>query len=209
MNNSYPRPSKPLYQGQSHLLLGVAFGLDKPATIAIVDGRTGKAITYRNVKQLLGENYKLLNRHRKQKRIQSRQRHKNQKKFAPNQLKNSELGQYLDRLLAKAIVEIAQNYRVGSIVLPKLDNIREIIQSEVQARSENKVPGYLDGQKEYAKRYRTQIHQWSYNRIFESIKSKASQQGIFIEQAKQPIRSSPQKQAEELAILAYQSRRNS
>lgn len=52
LNNSYPRPSKPLYQGQSHLLLGVAFGLEKPATIAIVDGRTGKAITYRSIKQL-------------------------------------------------------------------------------------------------------------------------------------------------------------
>ena len=119
LNNSYPRPSKLLYQGQSHLLLGVAFGLEKPATIAIVDCRTGKAITYRSIKQLLGENYKLLNRHRKQKQMQSHQRHKNQKKFAPNQLTNSELGQYLDRLLAKVIVDIAQNYRVGSIVLPR------------------------------------------------------------------------------------------
>ena len=206
LNNSYPRPSKPLYQGQSHLLVGVAFGLDKPATIAIVDGRTGKAITYRNIKQLLGENYKLLNRHRKEKQIQSHQRHKNQKKFAPNQLTNSELGEYLDRLLAKAIVDIAQNYRVGSIVLPKLDNIREVIQSEMQARSEQKVPGYIEGQKEYAKMYRTQVHQWSYNRLLESIKSKASQQGLFIEQAKQPIRSYPQEQAKELAILAYQAR---
>lgn len=206
LNNSYSRPSQPFYQGQSHLLLGVAFGLEKPATIVIVDGRTGKAITYRNIKQLLGENYKLLNRHRKQKPIQSHQRHKNQRKFAPNQLKDSELGQYLDRLLAKAIVELAQQYRVGSIVLPKLENIRELIQSEIQMRAEQKIPNYLEGQKDYAKQYRIQIHQWSYNRLSESIISKANQQGIAIEQTQQPIRASPQEQAKKLAILAYQSR---
>lgn len=206
LNNSYPRPSKLLYQGQSHLLLGVAFGLEKPATIAIVDGRTGKAITYRSIKQLLGENYKLLNRHRKQKQVQSHQRHKNQKKFAPNQLKISELGEYIDHLIAKAIVNIAQEYKVGSIVIPKFEKIRELIQSEVKMRAEPKIPGYLEGQKKSAKQYRIEVHQWSYCRLIETIKSKANQGGLTIEQSKQPIRGSPQEEAKEIAILAYQAR---
>ena len=57
LNNPFPRPSQPLYQGQTHILVGVALGLDKPATAAVVDGTTGKAIAYRSVKQLLGDNY--------------------------------------------------------------------------------------------------------------------------------------------------------
>ena len=206
LNHSYPRPSRPVYKGQSHLLVGVAFGLKQPATIAIVDGRTGEAIAYRNTKQLLGKDYKLLNRQRKQKQLQSHQRHKAQKQFAPNQFQNSELGEYIDRLLAKAIIEIAQNYQVGSIVLPELDNIRELIQSEIQMRAEEKIPGCVEKQKEYARRYRIQVHQWSYNRLSESIISKASQQGIEIEKVQQPICKSPQEQAKELAILAYQYR---
>jgi IS605 OrfB family transposase len=109
-------------------------------------------------------------------------------------------------LLAKAIVNIAQHYRVASIVLPKLENMRELVQSEVKTRAEKKVPGYLEGQKQYAKQYRTQVHEWSYGRLIDSIQSKANQQGIAIEQSKQPIHGSPQEQAKELAILAYQSR---
>ncbi len=73
-------------------------------------------------------------------------------------------------------------------------------------KAERKIPNYVEGQKEYAKKYRIQIHQWSYHQLSESIKSKASQQGIPIEQAKPSIRGSPQEEAKELAILAYQSR---
>ena len=40
----------------------MALGLDKPATVAVVDGLAGKEITYRIVKQLLGDNYELLNK---------------------------------------------------------------------------------------------------------------------------------------------------
>ena len=206
LKHSFPRPSQPLYQGQSHLLVGVAFGLKKPATIAVVNGQTGKAITYRSIKQLLGNNYRLLNRQRQQKKQQSHQRHKAQRKFASNQFKNANLGEYIDRLLAKVIVNIAQHYQVASIVLPKLENMRELVQSEVKTRAEKKVPGYLEGQKQYAKQYRKQVHEWSYGRLIDSIQSKANQQGIAIEQSKQPIHGSPQEQAKELAILAYQSR---
>ena len=91
-------------------------------------------------------------------------------------------------------------------MIPKLENIRELIQSEVKMRAEQKVPGYLEGQKKYAKQYRIEVHQWSYGRLIETIKSKANQGGIPIEQSKQPIRGSPQEEAKELAILAYQAR---
>lgn len=205
LNNPFPRPSRPLYQGQTHLLLGVSLGLKTPATVAIVDGITGKAITYRSVRQLLGKNYKLLNRQQQKLRL-AHQRHQAQKQFANNSQGDSELGQYLDRLLAQAIVNLAKTYQVGSIVLPKLGEIRENIQAEIKLRAEQKIPHCQEAQKQYAKQYRVSIHQWSYGRLMEAIRSFASQLGIVIEEGQQTIRGSPQEQAKGIALSAYQSR---
>jgi hypothetical protein len=206
INNPFPRPSQPLYQGQPHILVGVALGLDKPATAAVIDGTTGKAIAYRSIKQLLGDNYKLLNHQRQQKRASSHKRHKAQKDGAFNQFGESELGQYLDRLLAKAIVKLAQTYQAGSIVLPKLGDMRELVQSEIQARAEQKIPGYIEAQEKYAKQYRINVHQWSYGRLIDTIKAQASKDSIVIEQGEQPIRGSPQEKAKNMAIAAYHAR---
>jgi IS605 OrfB family transposase len=208
IKNPFPRPSQPLYQGQPHILVGVALGLDKPATAAIVDGTTGEAIAYRSIKQLLGDNYKLLNRQRQEKRSSSHQRHKAQKKAAANQFGESELGQHLDRLLATAIVKLAQTYQASSIVLPKLGDMRELVQSEIQARAEQKIPGYIEAQEKYAKQYRVNIHQWSYGRLIDTIKAQASKVGIVIEEGEQPIRGSPQEKAKAMAICAYDARSN-
>jgi hypothetical protein len=153
LNNPFPRPSEPLYQGQTHIIVGVALGLNKPATVAVVDGTTGKAIAYRSVKQLLGDNYELLNKQRQRKQQQSHQRHKAQSDGRFNQFGDSQLGEYVDRLLAKAIITFAQTDRAGSIVLPKLGDMRELVQSEIQSRAEQKIPGYIEGQAKYAKQY--------------------------------------------------------
>jgi len=154
INTAFPRPSQPLYQCKPHILVGVILGLDKLATATVVDGTTGKVIAYRSIKQLLGDDYNLLNRQRYQKRASSHKRHKAQRKGASNQFGDSELGQYLDRLLAKSIVTLARTYQAGSIVLPKLDDMRELVQSEIQARAEQKIPGYIEAQEKYAKQYR-------------------------------------------------------
>ncbi len=65
IKNPFPRPDRPLYQGQAQILVGIAMGLEKPATAAIVDAIAGKVITYRSTKQLRGSRYKLLNRQRR------------------------------------------------------------------------------------------------------------------------------------------------
>ena len=121
----------------------------------------------------------------------------------------SELGQYLDRLLAQAIIKLATAYQAGSIALPKLGDMREIVQSEIQALAEQKIPGYQEAQKRYAKQYKVNVHQWSYGRLMENIKAQAAKVGIAIEQSKQPIRGSPQDKAKEIAICAYSNRFNS
>ncbi|MBD2564601.1 MULTISPECIES: type V CRISPR-associated protein Cas12k [Nostoc] len=206
INNPFPRPTKPLYKGQSHILVGISLGLEKPATLAVVDGTTGQVITYRSIRQLLGDNYKLLNRQRQQKHSLSHQRQVAQTLAAPNQFRESELGEYIDRLLAKEIIAIAQTYSAGSMVLPNLDNMREQVQSEVQAKAEQK-SDLIEVQQKYAKQYRVSVHQWSYGRLMANIHSSAAKAGIVIEESKQPIRGSPQEKAKELAIAAYHSRK--
>lgn len=205
INNLFPRPSKPLYKGQSHILVAVSLGFENPATVAVVDNSIGKVLTYRSIKQLLGDNYRLLNRQRQQKHTLSHQRQVAQILASPNQIGESELGQYVDRLLAQEIVAIAQTYKAGSIVLPKLGDMREQVQSEIQAKAEQK-SDLIEVQQKYAKQYRVSVHQWSYGRLIANIQSQAAKVGIVIEEAKQPIRGSPQEKARELAIAAYNSR---
>lgn len=206
INHPFERPSRPVYQGQAHILVGVSLGLDKPATVAVVDAIAEKVLTYRSTRQLLGDNYELLNRQRRQQQSLSHKRHKAQKSAANNQFGESELGQYVDRLLAKEIVAIARTYQAGSIVLPELDDTREMMISEIQARAEAKCPNYVEGQEKYAKQYRISIHKWSYGRLKQNIQSQAAKAEIVVEEGKQQIRASPQEQARKLAIAAYQSR---
>lgn len=206
IKNPFPRPKKPSYQGQSNILVGVSLGLEKPATAAVVDAITGKVLAYRSIRQLLGENYKLLNRQRQEQHQNSSKRHNAQRQSAPNQLGESNLGEYVDRLLAKAIIALAKTYYAGSIVLPKLGDVRESIQSEVQARAEQKCPELIEAQKNYAKQYRASVHSWSYSRLIESIQSQAAQAGIIVEQARQALVGSPQDKAKKLAIDAYNLR---
>ncbi|MDJ0713813.1 MAG: type V CRISPR-associated protein Cas12k [Prochloraceae cyanobacterium] len=201
LNNPFPRPSHQLYQGKPNIVVGVAMGLDKPATVVIVDRVEGKAIAYRNIKQLLGKNYRLLNRQRQQKQTLSHQRHKAQKRSAENQMGESKLGQHLDRLIAKATVELAKKYQASLIVVPKLEDMREIVQSEVKAKAEVKIPGYEEGQKKYAKQYRINIHNWSYGRLIDNITTQAKKLGIVVKQGKQSVRGSPMEKAENMATL--------
>lgn len=167
---------------------------------------TQKAIVYRSIKQLLNENYKLLNRQRQQKIELSKQRHKAQKHEGFNQIGESNLGEYVDRLIAKAIVDIAKSYRVGSIFLPELKNIREILHSEVQAKAEIKITGYKEAQKKYMKEYRKNLHQWSYSRLIESISQLANQERISVEFIKQSNDGTQQEKAKRIAIDGYNSR---
>ena len=203
LHNSFPRPSRQLYQGKANMILGVAMGLEKPATVAIFDGITGKAIALRSIKQLLDKNYRLLNRQRQQKQALSHLRHKAQKYSADNQKGESNLGEYVDRLITKAIVELAKQYQVSAIAVPKIEDMRESVQSEIKVKAEAKIPGYEEGQKKYAKQYRINIHNWSYGRLIENIATQASKLGIQVTEVKQPVRGSPTQKAQDMAISLY------
>ena len=106
----------------------------------------------------------------------------------------------MSKVQAQAIIELAKKYQASTIIVPKIEDMREIVQSEVKARAEAKIPGYEEGQKKYAKKYRINIHNWSYARLIESITTQANKLGIIIKEAKQPVRGSPTEKAQGIAI---------
>lgn len=110
-------------------------------------------------------------------------------------------------MLAKAIVAIAQQHSAGSIAIPKLDGIRDTLQAEIDAKAEQKIPGYLEGQKRYSRDYKRSIHRWSYGRLLDQLASKATQAGLATEETKQPMMGSAQDKAKAVAIAAYESRK--
>lgn len=203
----FRRSQKPLYQGDPDKVLGVSFNLAAPATVAVVQGSTNETLMFCSSRQLLGENYRLLNRQRQEQSTHDQQRSKHQRKDKFEQPSESELGLYIDRLFAKKIIAIAKRYQVGSIVIPALKGLRERIQSEVEARAECKIPGSREAQNLYAKQYRKQIHKWSYSRLAQNIQSQAAKVGIPVEIENQPLQGSPQQKARDLAIAAYHARK--
>jgi len=222
LSSTFPRPNKPPYQGRSHILVGVSLGLRSPATVAVVDATTGDALAYRSTRQLLTDDrklrrpnqpekhlrlkkYRLLNRYRQRQQCNLRQRRQNQQRGVYRFAKESGLGQQLDRHIAKAIVSLAQEYQASSIVLPDMSGLRERVESEIQARAEQKCSS-KEAQKKYAKRYRASKLRWSYGRLAQSIKGQAAKFGISVEIAQQPAQGSPQEKAKDLAIAAYHFR---
>jgi hypothetical protein len=206
LDSPFSRPSRPRHRGQSHIIAGLSLGWEVPLTLAIWNASTQEVLTYRSLRQLLDKDYSLFLKHRREQQQQSHRRHKAQRQGKDNRFGTSNLGEHLDRLLAKAVVTIAQQHGAGSIAIPTLDNIRETLQAEIQAKAEQKAPGSIEGQKRYAKQYKISIHQWSYSRLLDQVASKAAQQGLVIETVKQPWRHSPQEQAKAVAIAAYESR---
>jgi hypothetical protein len=206
LDKTFDRPNKALYQGQPNIVVAVTMGLETPVMATVFDLRTQSILACRNPKQLLGEDYRLLNRQRSLQSQQRHIRHKAQKKGAAFQPSNVDLGEYLDRLFASKIVELARTYNASSIALPQLDQIRFVIQCELEAIAEQKIPGYIEGQKRYIKQLRINLHNWSYQRLTELITNKATQLEIAIEHGNQPARASPNVQAKEVALTAYAKR---
>ncbi|MEP0969978.1 type V CRISPR-associated protein Cas12k [Leptolyngbya sp. SLC-A1] len=136
LNSPFDRPSQPRYQGNPHIIVGLSLGWDNPLTLAVWNAQTQEVLAYRSLKQLLGKDYALFLRQRREQGKQSHARHKAQRQGKNNQFGTSNLGEHVDRLLAKAVVVIAQQYGAGSVAVPKLDNIREILQAEIEAKAE-------------------------------------------------------------------------
>lgn len=201
------RPSENRYHGNPDILLGLSLGLSEPVTVAVVNGPSGKTLTYRNTRTLLKENYRLLRRKRQLQAQNARQRHKNNIRGVAHQPSESELGKHVDYLLAKAIVELAKVYHTGSIVLPNLKYYQDSIASDLKARAQKKCPGSIEAQKAYTKQVQINLQKWSYCRLIESVSMKARKAGIVIETGLQPARGKLYAQASNIALTAYEVRK--
>jgi IS605 OrfB family transposase len=205
LQNAPQRPSKPRYQGCPEIMVGVSIGLTCPITAAVVNLKTGQALTYRSTQQLLGDDYRLLNRQRRQQQHNTLKRHKNQIKGYITQPSESELGQHVDRLLANSIIKLAQQFQASCIVLPSTSNLREHLLAEINAKAERKSDS-KQTQDKYAKEIRMSIHRWSYSRLLTAITTQAGKIGLAIEAIAQSLQGTPQQKAKDVAIAAYHFR---
>ena len=73
--------------------------------------------------------------HLQDKHCKQHQRHNAQTQFGNNRLKTAKAEEYFNRLLAKAIVEVAQTYQVSCIVLPDLKHINIVEYREIERRA--------------------------------------------------------------------------
>ncbi|OUC12050.1 MAG: hypothetical protein B0A82_24435 [Alkalinema sp. CACIAM 70d] len=206
LNKPFPRPHRHRAQQHSHIIVGLSVDWEAPLTLAIWNANTQEVLVYRSLRQLLGKDYPLFLQHRQEQQKQSHNRHKAQKRNKNCQFGTSHLGEHIDRLLAKAVITIAQQYNAGSIAVPNLDNIRETLQATIDAKAEQKAPGCIEAQKRYTKQYKITIHRWSYGRLIDQIISKAKQVGLGVEEAKQPLSGNVQEKAKLVAISAYNAR---
>jgi hypothetical protein len=206
LENPYPRSNKPLYKGNANIVVGLAFSREEVVMAAVVDGETGKLITYRNIRQLLGKNYSPLAEYRLKQKHNAHQRHKDQVQGRTRQISESEQGKYLDRLIAKATVELARKYRAGSIAMPNVKGIRERSVSAIEARAEERFPGDVERQHAYIKQHMINYHNWSYSRLAQYITDKAAQSEIKIERGFQPMDEMLTTQAEAVARSALERR---
>lgn len=223
LDNCAPqRPSVAPYQGNSLISVGISLHPQKPLTACVVDLKTGTIVKCQSTKQLL-RNPKIKPKHRHRsvlqlqlgqwrlvnKLYQRRQRHLIQRKHEQQQDRyresqtESNLGLYVERLIASRLIQLARQYQAGSIAVPDLKHIREILESDIQARARQKFPNQIEVQKQYAKQFRRSLHRWSYRRLVQCIRERAEWESILVITGQQPTQLSLEEKAKEVAISAH------
>ncbi|MER3434490.1 MAG: hypothetical protein C4288_13960 [Leptolyngbya sp. ERB_1_1] len=141
-----------------------------------------------STRQLQLQPYRLLKRWRRLKRENGAKRQLEQRHglYRPSQAE-SNLAQYINHLLARNIVDLCQHWSAGSIILLEFGDLRESIESEIQAKAKRK---YLDDnverQKQYAKEFRMEFHRWNYQHLTQCIRSRAATVGVKCVAGQQP-----------------------
>ncbi|WP_373546564.1 type V CRISPR-associated protein Cas12k [Chamaesiphon sp.] len=209
LTRSLPRPNSPIAQVNPQIIVGLIFDPVKPIYLAVVDVITGKTVAYRSTRQLLGKKYLKLSEYRLKQQHNSRHRRKQNQKGQFRQLTESTQGEHLDRLLAKAIIKVAQEFKAASIALPPVNNRIEKIQSELEAYAEEEIPEDIGTQQELTRKTSVAIHKWSYNRLSGNIRSNAAKLNIAVEMGALPSRGTLAEQATAIAMSAYNSRQHS
>ena len=110
--------------------------------------------------------------------------------------------------MAKAVIQVAQEFKAASVALPPINNNIEKIQSKIEADAEEELPEDVGTQKKRTRKTSVVIHKWSYHSLLEYIRSNAAKLDIAVETASLPSPGTPSQQAVEIAISAYNSRKH-
>ncbi len=94
--------------------------------------------------------------------------------------------EYLARVIAAAIVDLAIDVQAQTIVLPALGNIRETIEARIRAEAQRKFPNYKHLQDQYAKEFRASFHRWNYGMLARCIRKRAGRVGVAVEEVTTP-----------------------
>jgi hypothetical protein len=203
LTGKYPRPQHPLYAGQSQLIVGVSLDIEQLASVVLLDVARGEVMAFQSLKQLLGKDYTLVHRLRYEQRHNAHDRKVNQAKGRDNKQNETQLATHVDRVIAKAIISFAQQHLARSVALPKIKDIREVVQSQIQARAELRIPDSKELQRQYAKQYRMNAHQWSYSRLLDAICNRARKKGLIVEEGIHARCDTAMEQAKGVALSAY------
>jgi hypothetical protein len=209
LDRPLPRPSRPKVRGNPQIIVGLIFDPVKPIYLAVVDITTGKTIACRSTRQLLGNKYPKLSAYRLKQQHNSHHRRKQNQKGQFNQPTESTQGEYLNRILAKAVIKVAQEFNASSIALPPIDNKIEKIQSELEAYAEEEIPEDIGTQQKLTRKTSVMMHKWSYHQLSEYIRSNAAKLDIAVERGYLSSLGTPPQQAVEIAMSAYNSRKHS
>lgn len=202
-----PRPSRASYSGNSDRVMAIAFCVHDLAGAVIFDSSSQQTLAEctlesllvqevnqpklnQSVKNLRLEQYNLVERlrnGRKQRPVQRREEQKLDKYFEGHS--ESNLGQYLERLVAARAIETAKQWNVGIIIIPTFEGIRESIESAIWAKAKKLFPNQKELQREYGKEARKLNNGWSFNRFSECIRDCALKGGISVQTHQQPVNS--------------------
>jgi hypothetical protein len=141
-----------------------------------------------SARQLQLQPYRLLKRWRRLKRKNVTERRAEQKHGLYRQSQaETNLAHQINHILARNIVDLCQKWSAGTIILPEFGDLRESIESEIQAKAKRKYPDdNVERQKQYAKEFRMQFHRWNYKHLSECIRLRAAKVGITCIAGQQP-----------------------
>ena len=203
LDGKYPRPQHRIYTGHPHPIVGVSLDIEQLVSVALVDVVKAEVIAFQSLKQLLGKDYTLIHRLRYERRSNNHKRKVIQQKGGNTQPTESQLATHVERLVAKAIISFAQQHLARSVALPKIKDIREVIQAQIQARAEQRIPDSKELQRQYAKQYRMNAHRWSYGRVLDAIRNRAGKEGLIVEEGIHSHYDTAVEQAKNVTLSAY------
>jgi IS605 OrfB family transposase len=178
-------------------------GLKEPVLKDGIEQRhpNGGKLYVRKRKRVQWKPYRLVEQlHRRHQQNARRRAKQQQQNRYREDSSDSNLGLYVDRLIAAEIVEFALQRKAGTIVIPQLKGVRESVESDIRAQAERLFPNEKERQKEYAQHYRASFHRWSYARLSECIRECAKKEGITVVQRKQSSQGDLEQKAIAIAL---------